>query len=56
MQKRFKTLFFIFSLSWSFTLPGQSLAYEPTSTHAGLTEQIVEFYNLSFPEKKITKQ
>ncbi|OGD32525.1 hypothetical protein A3C91_03805 [Candidatus Azambacteria bacterium RIFCSPHIGHO2_02_FULL_52_12] len=35
----------------SFLLPGISLAYEPTTTHAGLSDQIVEFYNLSARDK-----
>ncbi|MFZ2522345.1 MAG: hypothetical protein WAX25_02520, partial [Minisyncoccia bacterium] len=36
-----------------FVLPGISFAYEPTQTHAGLTEQVVEFYNTN-ADKKIT--
>lgn len=38
-----------------FVLPLSSFAYEPTQTHAGLTEQVVEFYNLK-SDKKISSQ
>ncbi|MDO8604765.1 MAG: right-handed parallel beta-helix repeat-containing protein [bacterium] len=34
-----------------FTIPSDAFAYEPTQTHAGLTEQVVEFYNLQFGNK-----
>lgn len=41
--------FFIFV--FLLVLPSISFAYEPTQTHAGLTEQVVEFYNLQFGNK-----
>ena len=50
-----KTIIFVFAFTF-FIFPDMSLAYKPTTTHAGLTEQIVEFYGLSFPGKKLTKQ
>ena len=39
-----------------FALPAVSSAYEPTQTHAGLTEQVVEFYNLQFDNKITAEQ
>lgn len=34
-----------------FLFPFASFAYEPTQTHAGLTEQVVEFYNINTSSK-----
>jgi len=38
----------VFIASVLFFIPTAVFSYSPTTTHAGLTEQIVEFYNLSF--------
>ncbi|MFH0712292.1 MAG: lamin tail domain-containing protein [Candidatus Jorgensenbacteria bacterium] len=40
---------FLFSASKSF-------AYSPDTTHIALTQEIVEFYNLLHPDKKITRE
>lgn len=44
-------LIFIFCIITFFTNTLHVSAYSPVSTHAGLTEQIVEFYNLSSSKK-----
>ncbi len=51
MKRFFKTFLLIIVL-----LPNSSFAYEPTQTHAGLTEQIVEFYNLQSSNKISNEQ
>ena len=48
-MRYFSKIFFIITI----LLPSSLFAYEPTQTHAGLTEQVVEFYNLR-SSKKIT--
>lgn len=47
----FKSLIKAIVLFLVLFLPYNSLAYIPETTHAGLTDQIVEFYNLDFQEK-----
>lgn len=39
-----------------FVLPAQTLAYEPTSTHAGLSQEIVEFYNANHTKRLSSNQ
>lgn len=52
MKKAFLTSVLLFVV----TCPVSVFAYEPTQTHAGLTEQVVEFYLLQFGDKITTEQ
>ena len=48
-------LFLILGILFFFN-QGNILAYDDKTTHPALTQEIVEFYNLSFPDKKLTDQ
>ena len=52
MKKAFLTSVLLFVV----TCPVSVFAYEPTQTHAGLTEQVVEFYLLQFGNKITPEQ
>lgn len=54
MKKVFSAL--ILPLILVIICPTSTFAYEPTQTHAGLTEQIVEFYILQFRNKITAEQ
>ncbi|MEI6528726.1 MAG: right-handed parallel beta-helix repeat-containing protein [bacterium] len=51
MRKIFLAIFLL-----GLCLPSATFAYVPETTHAGLTEQLIEFYNLNNPQKKISTQ
>jgi len=46
----FKSLIKTIIFFLCFSLPNFSSAYIPETTHAGLTDQIIEFYNMNFSE------
>ena len=46
-------LFLIFGILF---FSNQVFAYDAKTTHPALTQEIIEFYNLNFPDKKITDQ
>ncbi|MDO8592495.1 MAG: hypothetical protein Q7R92_01815 [bacterium] len=37
-------------------LPAKTLAFSEETTHPALTEQIIEFYNLAYPDDQITDE
>ncbi len=55
-MKKVKVISFIliFLLLFTFLPQKKSFAYEPKTTHAGITEQIIEYYNITHPKDKIT--
>ena len=54
----FKKLFVVLLISGLFFISSQKkiFAYDDKTTHPALTDEIVDFYNLSFPGKKLTPQ
>ncbi len=55
---KFKIIFIVFLIFSSFYFININLAnaYDDQTTHPALTDEIVDFYNLSFPDKKLTPQ
>ncbi len=55
-----KARFFLFALAVLFftqlACPKIALSYATNTTHPALTDQIVDFYNTSFPDQKITSK
>ena len=51
MKKIFTLIIFVIVIV---VFPQISSAYDPATTHAGLTEQVVEFYNLNNKDAKIS--
>lgn len=56
MTKRLLILLFTFSVLVIGVRNYTSFAYDDKTTHPALTDEIVDFYNLSSPDKKLTSQ
>lgn len=56
MVKKLSTFFLIFSFFVSLFILQKTSAYDDQTTHPALSEEIVDFYNLSFPGYQLTSQ
>src|SRR3989344_4403741 len=47
---------YIFLVGLCILTPVYTFAYEPESTHAALTQEIVQFFNTYYPNQKLTAE